>query len=119
MSMWYAELVPLILNVTVLPRFTLIEVAKPWSVLSPEPLTSQSLSGSPVCVFSHAMTLATGGPHGFPAAADRVAGSAAASAMAMPATTTSRHPRFLIWLTDVGRRSTESSPAVKSRLVQP
>ncbi len=52
----------------VCPGFTLMAVAKPWMVESPAPLTCQSLAGSPGCVFSQAITLTTGGPHG-PAAA--------------------------------------------------
>jgi hypothetical protein len=36
---------------------------------SPDPATSQSLGGSPGRLFSQAMTLATGGPHGLAAAA--------------------------------------------------
>src|SRR4051812_35888126 len=38
-------------------------VAKPWIVESPEPLTCQSLGGSPGRLFSQAMTL-TGGSQG-------------------------------------------------------
>src|SRR5579864_6894155 len=64
MSMWYAVAGVLILKYSVCPRFTLIDVAKPWIVVSPAPLTCQSLVGSPGCVFSHAITLVTGGPHG-------------------------------------------------------
>src|SRR6516162_7876649 len=64
MSMWYLFDGVLILNDMVCPTFTLIDVAKPWIVVSPWPLTCQSLGGSPGCVFSHAITLVTGGPHG-------------------------------------------------------
>ena len=58
----------LILNCTVSPGCTLIDVAKPWIVGDPEPEICQSLAGSPGSVFSQAITLTTGGPHG-PAAA--------------------------------------------------
>src|SRR4249919_1440307 len=64
MSMWYAPAVALILKFSVCPAFTLIDVAKPWIVESPAPLTCQSLGGSPGSVFSQAITLVTGGPHG-------------------------------------------------------
>src|SRR5262249_35854778 len=40
---------------------------------SPAPLTCQSPGGSPGLVFSHAITLVTGGPHGPAAAAGRAA----------------------------------------------
>jgi hypothetical protein len=43
---------------------TLIEVAKPWIVESPAPLTCQALGAVPGREFSQAMTLVTGGPHG-------------------------------------------------------
>jgi hypothetical protein len=43
---------------------TLIEVAKPWIVESPAPLTCQALGAVPGREFSQAMTLTTGGPHG-------------------------------------------------------
>src|SRR5215471_18595436 len=68
MSMWYDFAGVLILNDSVCPTSTLIEVAKPWIVGFPAPLTCQSLGGSPGSVFSQAITLVTGGPHG-PAAA--------------------------------------------------
>src|SRR5215813_13940615 len=64
MSMWYDFDGVLILKVMACPAFTLIDVAKPWIVESPAPLTCQSLGGSPGNVFSHAITLVTGGPHG-------------------------------------------------------
>jgi hypothetical protein len=67
--MWYELDGVLILKLSVSPAFTLIDVAKPWIVESPDPLTCQSASGSPCCAFSQAITLVTGGPHG-PAAAD-------------------------------------------------
>src|SRR6516165_6550057 len=70
-SMWYLVDGVVILNDSVWPAFTLIWVAKPWIVESPIPLTCQSLGGSPGCVFSHAITLVTGGPHGPAAAAGR------------------------------------------------
>src|SRR5215469_17017730 len=69
--MWYDLAGVLILKFSVCPTFTLIDVAKPWIVESPAPLTCQSLGGSPGSVFSHAMTLTTGGPHGPAAAAER------------------------------------------------
>ena len=62
----------LILKDSVWPTFTLIDVAKPWIVESPAPLTCQSLAGSPGSVFSQAITLTTGGPQGPAAAAGRV-----------------------------------------------
>src|SRR5215467_629397 len=71
MSMWYDFAGVLILKDSVWPAFTLIDVAKPWIVESPAPLTCQSLGGSPGNVFSHAITLVTGGPHGPAAAAGR------------------------------------------------
>src|SRR5215469_7622650 len=70
MSMWYADAVVSILKDSVCPAFTLICVAKPWIVWSPAPFTCQSLGGSPGNVFSQAITLSTGGPHGPAAAAD-------------------------------------------------
>src|SRR5262249_30841727 len=70
MSMWYLVDGVLILNDTVCPGVTLICVAKPWIVESPAPLTCQSAAGSPGLVFSHAITLVTGGPPG-PAPAPR------------------------------------------------
>ena len=69
--MWYAFAGVLILKDSVSPTFTLIDVAKPWIVESPAPLTCQSLGGSPGNVFSQAITLVTGGPHGSAAAAGR------------------------------------------------
>src|SRR4029079_14664808 len=72
MSMWYAFAGVLILKDSVSPTFTLIEVAKPWMGASPARLTCQSLGGSPGSVFSHAITLTTGGPQGPAAVADGV-----------------------------------------------
>ena len=69
--MWYDVAGVLILKDSVSPAFTLIDVAKPWIVESPAPLTCQSLGGSPGSVFSQAITLVTGGPHGPAAAAGR------------------------------------------------
>ena len=69
--MWYDFAGVLILKDSVPPAFTLIDVAKPWIVESPIPFTFQSLGGSPGCVFSQAITLVTGGPHGLAAAAGR------------------------------------------------
>ena len=60
----------LILKFTVSPTLTLIEVAKPWIVASPAPLTCQALGAVPGREFSHAITLVTGGPHGPAALAD-------------------------------------------------
>src|SRR6516165_9064894 len=79
MSMWYRVDGVVILKDSVCPTFTLIDVAKPWIVESPAPLTCQSLAGSPVSWFSHA----TGLPH---AAA---AGGAADRATALANATTS------------------------------
>jgi hypothetical protein len=64
MSKWYELAVVLILKVTVSPGLALIEVANPWIVWSPAPVICQSLVGSPWAVFSHAVTLTTGGPQG-------------------------------------------------------
>src|SRR5258708_39599350 len=71
MSMWYDFAGVLILKDSVSPTFTLIDVAKPWIVESPARPTCQSLGGSPGSVFSQAITLTTGGPHGLAAAAGR------------------------------------------------
>src|SRR5437773_13356 len=71
MSIWYDVDGVSILKSSVCPTFTLIDVAKPWIAGSPAPLTCQSLAGSPGCVFSQAITLVTGGPHGSAAAAGR------------------------------------------------
>src|SRR5215469_1767563 len=68
MSMWYDFDGVLILKYSLCPTFTLIDVAKPWIVGSPAPFTCQSLGGSPGKVFSQAITLTTGGPHGSAAA---------------------------------------------------
>src|SRR5215470_3498371 len=57
MSMWYDVDGVLILKDSVCPAFTLIDVAKPWIVASPIPLTTQSLCGSPGSWFSHAIAL--------------------------------------------------------------
>ena len=69
--MWYDVAGVLILKDSVSPAFTLIDVAKPWIVESPAPLTCQSLGGSPGNEFSQAITLVTGGPHGPRGAAGR------------------------------------------------
>src|SRR3954453_11571333 len=85
MSMWYDEAVVSTLNWTVPPTLTLIDVAKPWIVASPEPLTCQSVGASPVLLFSQAMTLVTGAAQGSAA----LAGAACrpTSTMAAAATT--------------------------------
>ena len=62
--MWYELAGVLILKNSVWPAVTLICVAKPWIEGSPAPSTCQSVGGSPGSVFSHAITLVTGGPHG-------------------------------------------------------
>src|SRR5262249_61253360 len=87
MSMWYDRDGVLILNDSLCPAFTLICVANPWIVESPAPLTSQSPGGSPGLVFSHAITLVTGGPHGPAAAAGRPA-----TREIRPRSTTSANP---------------------------
>src|SRR5262252_3736616 len=87
MSMWYDRDGVLILNDSVCPAFTLICVANPWIVESPAPLTCQSPGGSPGFVFSHAITLVTGGPHGPAAAAGR-----ASTRKSKPRSTTSIRP---------------------------
>ena len=56
--MWYDVDGVLILKLSVCAGVTLIDVAKPWIVESPIPFTCQSLVGSPVSWFSHAMVLA-------------------------------------------------------------
>src|SRR5690242_1494450 len=86
MSMWYDVAGVLILKDSVCPTFTLIDVANPWIVESPAPLTCQSLGGSPGKEFSQAITLTTGGPHGPAAAAGRTSTSRAK-------TTTTASPR--------------------------
>src|SRR4029078_13107554 len=55
MASRYALAVVFTLNDTVLPRFTLMSVANPWIVASPEPTTSHSVDGAPVFWFSQAM----------------------------------------------------------------
>src|SRR5690348_11456178 len=55
--MWYEVDGVLILKDSASPTFTLIDVAKPWIVESPIPLTCQSLGGSPGSWFSHAIVL--------------------------------------------------------------
>src|SRR5829696_2597049 len=60
MSMWYDFASVLILNWTVPPWFTLIDVANPWIDESPDPVICQSLCGSPALLFSQVMTLTTG-----------------------------------------------------------
>ena len=52
--MWYDFAVVLILKLIVWPTLTLIDVANPWIVESPIPLTCQSLGGSPGLLFSQA-----------------------------------------------------------------
>src|SRR5919197_1824540 len=64
MSMWYELAGVLILKDSVWPDVRLMCVAKPWIEGSPAPFTCQSLGGSPGSVFSQAITLVTGGPHG-------------------------------------------------------
>ena len=61
--MWYDVAGVLILKLIVWPTLTLIDVANPWIVESPIPLTCQSLGGSPGLLFSQATGFATGGPH--------------------------------------------------------
>lgn len=58
-------------NEIVSPLVTLSDVAKPWLVGAPLPVICQSLVGSPGKLFSHAMTLTTGGPQGPARAGDR------------------------------------------------
>src|SRR6516164_2060315 len=71
MFICHADAVVWTLKFSVWPALTLMAVAKPWMVESPELLSFQSLGGSPGCVFSQATGLTTGGPHGPPAAATR------------------------------------------------
>jgi hypothetical protein len=52
------------LKETVLPLLTLMSVAKPWMLGSPDPLTSHWLEGLPGFVFSQAIGLAMGASHG-------------------------------------------------------
>src|SRR5690242_20134199 len=92
--MWYAAAGVLILKDSVCPGITLIDVAKPWIVESPAPLTCQSLGGSPAKEFSHAITLVTGGPQAPAAAADRtLTRRDRLSSTASPRTTTERRAR--------------------------
>src|SRR6478672_578107 len=75
MSMWYELDVVLILNCSVCPTLTLIDIANPRIDGSSGAIgPPQSLWGSPGNVFSHATGLTTGGPHG-PAAAAWAAGT--------------------------------------------
>src|SRR5436190_21149355 len=60
MSIVYADAGVLILKLTVCPTFTLMSVAKPWIVASPAPVTSHTVSGVPVWLFSHATALISG-----------------------------------------------------------
>src|SRR5690348_6438845 len=69
MSKWYAN-ADFTLNCTVSPGWTLICVAYPWIAGSPTPVICQSEVGVPVLLFSQAMALTTGGPHGSAAAAE-------------------------------------------------
>src|SRR5262245_32464807 len=52
MSILNRDAVVLTLKRTVSPLFALMSVAKPCSVLSPDPATSHSELGAPVCAFS-------------------------------------------------------------------
>src|ERR1700760_1310439 len=65
MSMWYFVDGVLILKVSVPPTLTLIEVAKPWMLLSPAPSICQFPGGSPGFEFSHAIGFVTGAAQGF------------------------------------------------------
>src|SRR4051794_33836794 len=85
MSMWYFVAGVLILKRTVSPGLTLIDVANPWIVVDPAPVTCQVLGASPGLLFSQAMTLVTGGPQG---SAARAAGTP--TAMARRSVTTPR-----------------------------
>ena len=64
MSMWYETAVVRILNSTVSPTLTLIAVANPWMLGSPDPDSPQSLSGVPGSRFSQAMVFDVGGAQG-------------------------------------------------------
>src|SRR5437899_13079153 len=55
MSMLKRAAVVLTLKWTIPPLFTLISVANPWIVESPEPVISHSLEGFPVRLFSQTM----------------------------------------------------------------
>src|ERR1700674_1599812 len=63
-SKWYEVAGVLILKWTVSPTLTLISVANPWMVESPEKLIDQSLEGVPGREFSQPITLTRGGPQG-------------------------------------------------------
>src|SRR4029453_3986310 len=52
MSILMVDAVVLTLKRTVSPLLTLMSVAKPWSVLSPDPVISHSDLGEPVWAFS-------------------------------------------------------------------
>ncbi|SRR6266508_1050314 len=73
MSRWYEPALVLTLNDSVSPTFTLIEVANPTMLVSPPPDSRHWLDGVPGRLFSQAMTLTTGGPHGPAAPAGRTA----------------------------------------------
>src|SRR5438105_1679152 len=96
MSMRYADAVEATLKLTVWPTLTLIDVAKPCSVGSPAPVTCQSLGATPGSVFSHAITLSTGGPHAPADTAGRVA--------------TNDRPRSVVAMTTVQRRDGRRRP---------
>jgi hypothetical protein len=76
MSIWYEVAGVLILKETVWPTLALIEVANPWIVESPMPVTCQSLGGSPGNAFSQAT--------GFPHAATASVANAKLAKMATP-----------------------------------
>ena len=89
--MWYDDAGVWTLKAMASPASTLMAVAKPWMLASPIPVTRQSLSGSPGRLFSQAITLWTGGPHGLGAAKPRVAGNTAATSASTPRTTRRAH----------------------------
>ena len=67
---------------TVWPWLTLMSVAKPWMVASPDPLMSHSVAGFPALVFSQAIGLVIGASHGAAAAGEAPAPSTRAAAAA-------------------------------------
>src|SRR6266850_5338422 len=62
--MRYADASVVILKFSVAPWLTLISVANPWMVASPDPTTSHCEAGLPGREFSHAIAFATGASHG-------------------------------------------------------
>jgi hypothetical protein len=107
------------LNLTVSPRFTLISVANPWMLASPDPTMSHSPDGFPGFEFSHAMALAAAGMQGANGSGDWAAApvdvvlAAAVAATLAPMLNTSPPPLSIIELT------TASPAMIPKRLTGP